>query len=47
MREKLEEIVKEAADAGINLHSEVARAVLVEKIMIQIGYFMMEKGNNE
>lgn len=46
MREKLEEIIKEAAEGGINLNSEVARAVLVEKIMIEIGYFMMQRGSN-
>ena len=45
MREKLEEIIKEAAEAGINLHSEVARAMLVEKIMIAYGFQILEENN--
>lgn len=45
MKEKIQKIVDEAAEAEINLHSEVARAMLVEKIMIEIGFYMMEKNN--
>lgn len=46
MKQKISQIIAEAAEAGINLSSEVARAMLVEKIMIEIGYFMMQRGYN-
>lgn len=42
MREKIEKIINEAAEGGINLHSETARAMLVEKLMIAFGYYILE-----
>lgn len=45
MKEKITTIIQEAAEAGINLHSEVARAMLVEKIMIEIGFHIMEENH--
>jgi hypothetical protein len=42
MREKIQQIIDEAAEGGINLHSEVARAMLVEKLMIAFGYYILE-----
>lgn len=46
LSERIEKVVVNAAEAGINLHSEVARAVLVEQIMIEIGYHKLEEQNN-
>jgi hypothetical protein len=45
MREKIQQIIDEAADAGINLHSETARAMLVEKLMIAYGFQILEENN--
>lgn len=44
--EKVNQVITEAAEANINLKSEVARAVLAEKIMIAIGYHKLEEQNN-
>lgn len=46
LSEKIEKVISDAADAEMNLHSEIARAVLVEKIMIEIGYHKLEEQNN-
>ena len=46
MREKIQQIIDEAAEGGINLHSEVARAMLVEKIMIAYGFQILEENND-
>lgn len=45
MKEKISQIIAEAAEAGINLHSEVARAMLVEKLMIAYGFQILEDNN--
>lgn len=45
LSERIEIILREAAEATINLHSEVARAMLAEKIMIEIGYHKLEEIN--
>lgn len=45
MKEKIQQIIDEAAEGGINLQSEVARAMLVEKIMIAYGFQMLEENN--
>lgn len=44
--EKVNQVITEAAEANINLKSEVARAMLTEKIMIAIGYHKLEEQNN-
>jgi hypothetical protein len=45
LKEKITKIIEEAADAQINLQSEVARAMLVEKIMIAYGFQILEENN--
>jgi hypothetical protein len=46
MKEKVLEILKEVADANINLHSEVARAMLAEKLMLAYGFQVLEENND-
>lgn len=46
LSEKIEKIIFNAAENEMNLRSEVARAVLVEQIMIEIGYHKLEEQNN-
>ena len=41
MKENIEKILKEAADSEINMQSEVARAVLTEKLMIEVGNWIL------
>jgi hypothetical protein len=45
MLEKVKKILEEAADADINLHSEVARAMLAEKIILAYGFQILEENN--
>ena len=45
LSEKIEKVILNAAEAEMNLRSEVARAVLVEQIMIEIGYHKLEENN--
>lgn len=45
MKEKIQQIIDEAAEGGINLQSETARAMLVEKIMIAYGFQILEENN--
>jgi len=45
MKEKVLAILKEAADSEINLHSEVARAMLAEKLMLAYGFQILEENN--
>jgi hypothetical protein len=45
VKEKVLAILKEAADADINLHSEVARAMLAEKLMLAYGFQVLEENN--
>jgi len=45
VKEKVLAILKEAAYAEINLHSEVSRAMLAEKLMLAYGFQILEENN--